>query len=52
MTDLGVDYGQGFAMGKSQRLEDLLAELAIYESTVNNWMPPAATGTEEILVPV
>ena len=32
MTDLGVDFGQGFAMGKAQRLEDLLAELAIYEA--------------------
>jgi diguanylate cyclase (GGDEF)-like protein len=35
MTDLGVDYGQGFAMGKSQPLEELLVELAIYETTVN-----------------
>jgi len=35
MTDLGVDYGQGFAMGKSQPLEELLAELAIYEATVS-----------------
>ena len=25
MADLGVDYGQGFAMGKAQPLEDLLA---------------------------
>ena len=39
MTDLGVDFGQGFAMGKAQRLEDLLAELAIYEATVNDWNP-------------
>jgi diguanylate cyclase (GGDEF)-like protein len=37
MTDLGVDYGQGFAMGKSQPLEDLLNELAIYEATVSTW---------------
>ncbi|HMA00387.1 MAG TPA: bifunctional diguanylate cyclase/phosphodiesterase [Steroidobacteraceae bacterium] len=37
MTDLGVDYGQGFAMGKSQPLEDLLEELAIYEATVSTW---------------
>jgi EAL domain-containing protein (putative c-di-GMP-specific phosphodiesterase class I) len=42
MADLGVDYGQGFAMGRSQRLEDLLEELAIYEATVNTWMPPSA----------
>jgi diguanylate cyclase (GGDEF)-like protein len=37
MADLGVDYGQGFAMGKAQPLNDLLAELAIYEATVNTW---------------
>jgi len=37
MTDLGVDYGQGFAMGKSQPLEDLLEELAIYDATVSSW---------------
>jgi EAL domain-containing protein (putative c-di-GMP-specific phosphodiesterase class I) len=41
VADLGVDFGQGFAMGKSQRLEDLLQELAIYEATVTNWEPPA-----------
>jgi len=40
MTDLGVDYGQGFAMGKAQPLEDLLQELAIYEATVSNWASP------------
>ncbi len=37
MADLGVDYGQGFAMGKAQPLEDLLRELAIYEATVSDW---------------
>jgi len=37
MADLGVDYGQGFAMGRAQPLEDLLQELAIYEATVNTW---------------
>ncbi len=37
MADLGVDYGQGFAMGKAQRLEDLLQELAVYEATVSAW---------------
>lgn len=36
MADLGVDYGQGFAMGKAQPLEDLLQELAIYEATVGD----------------
>src|SRR5450631_1638885 len=40
MADLGVDYGQGFAMGKAQRLEDLLEELAFYEATVSNWAVP------------
>jgi EAL domain-containing protein (putative c-di-GMP-specific phosphodiesterase class I) len=45
MADLGVDYGQGFAMGKAQPLEVLLEELAIYEATVSNWVgtPPAET---------
>ena len=42
MADLGVDYGQGFAMGKAQPLEDLLQELAIYEATVNTWNRVAA----------
>jgi hypothetical protein len=37
MADLGVDYGQGFAMGKAQPLDELLRELAIYEATVNTW---------------
>src|SRR5450631_661500 len=37
MADLGVDHGQGFAMGKSQPLKELLAELAIYEATVSTW---------------
>jgi diguanylate cyclase (GGDEF)-like protein len=41
VADLGVDFGQGFAMGKSQRLEDLLQELAIYEATVTTWDAPA-----------
>ena len=42
MADLGVDYGQGFAMGKAQPLEELLQELAIYEATVSNWALPAS----------
>jgi diguanylate cyclase (GGDEF)-like protein len=37
MADLGVDYGQGFAMGKHQPLEQLLDELAVFEATVNDW---------------
>jgi diguanylate cyclase (GGDEF)-like protein len=54
MTDLGVDYGQGFAMGKAQPLEDLLGELAIYEATVSTWggiaegdVGDAGAGTDE-----
>ena len=45
MADLGVDYGQGFAMGKAQPLEALLEELAIYEATVSRWVgnPPSDT---------
>ena len=46
MADLGVDYGQGFAMGRAQPLQDLLRELAIYEATVSDWgsvTPQAAT---------
>ncbi|HEX4152052.1 MAG TPA: bifunctional diguanylate cyclase/phosphodiesterase [Steroidobacteraceae bacterium] len=49
MADLGVDYGQGFAMGKAQPLDELLRELAIYEASVNTWeglpdsaVPPTA----------
>ena len=35
MADLGVDYGQGFAMGKAQPLEELLREMATFEETVS-----------------
>jgi diguanylate cyclase (GGDEF)-like protein len=48
MADLGVDYGQGFAMGRARVLPDLLKELAIYEATVNDWaaniLEPAEMG--------
>jgi diguanylate cyclase (GGDEF)-like protein len=37
MADLGVDYGQGYAMGRAQPLEELLKVLAIYEATVSDW---------------
>ena len=56
MADLGVDYGQGFAMGKAQPLEPLLRELAIYEATVNTWEgsaappPPAERPTPHLVV--
>jgi diguanylate cyclase (GGDEF)-like protein len=51
MADLGVDYGQGFAMGKAQHLEDLLRELAIYEATVSDWAGASALAANEILPP-
>ncbi len=50
MADLGVDYGQGFAMGKAQPLEDLLQELAIYEATVSDWAGAPEIAPDEILV--
>src|SRR6266852_655 len=45
MADLGVDYGQGFAMGRAQPLEDLLRELAIYEATVSDWAGASDSAT-------
>jgi diguanylate cyclase (GGDEF)-like protein len=50
MADLGVDYGQGFAMGKAQPLEDLLRELAIYEATVSDWAGVSDSATEEAAI--
>src|SRR5277367_1255086 len=50
MADLGVDYGQGFAMGKAQPLPDLLRDLAIYEATVSDWSSANDGGLGEILV--
>jgi Amt family ammonium transporter len=50
MADLGVDYGQGFAMGKAQPLEDLLRELAIYEATVSDWGAAPDSGVDQILL--
>jgi diguanylate cyclase (GGDEF)-like protein len=49
MADLGVDYGQGFAMGKAQPLEELLEELAIYEATVNTWSDPGTSPGEHVV---
>jgi Amt family ammonium transporter len=49
MADLGVDYGQGFAMGKSQALEELLKELAIYEATVSVWEIPEEGAADKAL---
>jgi diguanylate cyclase (GGDEF)-like protein len=50
MADLGVDYGQGFAMGKAQPLEELLRELAIYEATVSDWAGAQDSAPGEILI--
>ena len=50
MAELGVDYGQGFAMGKAQRLEDLLQELAIYEATVSDWSAPPETVSDRAII--
>jgi diguanylate cyclase (GGDEF)-like protein len=50
MADLGVDYGQGFAMGRAQPLEDLLRELAIYEATVSDWGAAPDAGLDQILL--
>ena len=50
MADLGVDYGQGFAMGKAQPLQDLLRELAIYEATVSDWGAAPDSGLDQILL--
>jgi hypothetical protein len=51
MTELGVDYGQGFAMGRAQHLEDLLRELAIYEATVSDWGGASDLLANDILAP-
>jgi EAL domain-containing protein (putative c-di-GMP-specific phosphodiesterase class I) len=48
MADLGVDYGQGFAMGKAQPLEELLQELAIYEATVSSWAVTEADAARQV----
>ncbi len=50
MADLGVDYGQGFAMGRARPLEELLQELAIYEATVNTWNAEAGVPADQQIV--
>ncbi|MGA2398454.1 MAG: bifunctional diguanylate cyclase/phosphodiesterase [Steroidobacteraceae bacterium] len=52
MADLGVDYGQGFAMGKHQPLEQLLEELAVFEATVNDWDAASAPQTPPDISPI
>jgi diguanylate cyclase (GGDEF)-like protein len=49
MADLGVDYGQGFAMGKAQHFEELLRELAIYEATVSDWAGAPEAAQDRVL---
>jgi diguanylate cyclase (GGDEF)-like protein len=44
MTNLGVDYGQGFAIGKPQPLEEVLQELSLYE------LVAAGQGADEEIV--
>jgi diguanylate cyclase (GGDEF)-like protein len=51
MADLGVDYGQGFAMGKAQHFEELLRELAIYEATVSDWAAAPEAALDGVLTP-
>jgi len=51
MADLGVDYGQGFAMGKAQHFEELLRELAIYEATVSDWAAAPEATLDGVLTP-
>jgi diguanylate cyclase (GGDEF)-like protein len=53
MTELGVDYGQGFAMGRALPLGELLEELAMYEATVDTWQinneaPRSASGMTRV----
>jgi diguanylate cyclase (GGDEF)-like protein len=45
MTNLGVDYGQGFAIGKPQPLEEVLQELSLYELVASGGMHD-----EEVLI--
>ena len=52
MADLGVDYGQGFAMGRPLPLENLLKELAVFEATLNDWEGDAPTPPERGPIPL
>ncbi len=45
MANLGVDYGQGFAIGKPQPLEEILQELSLYELVA-----AGATSENEVIV--
>jgi EAL domain-containing protein (putative c-di-GMP-specific phosphodiesterase class I) len=46
MTNLGVDYGQGFAIGKPQPLEEVLQELSLYELVASG----GTRDDEEVLI--
>jgi EAL domain-containing protein (putative c-di-GMP-specific phosphodiesterase class I) len=41
MTALGVDYGQGFAIGRPVPIDEILGDLALYEAMAQQ-EPPAA----------
>ena len=41
MANLGVDYGQGFAIGKPLPLEDVLQDLVLYEMMASGGSAPA-----------
>jgi EAL domain-containing protein (putative c-di-GMP-specific phosphodiesterase class I) len=41
MTALGVDFGQGFAIGRPVPLADVLGDLALHEE-MDSQEPPAA----------
>ena len=48
MADLGVDYGQGYCMGRPQPLRELLRDLAAFEATVNTWVAPGSELAEAV----
>jgi diguanylate cyclase (GGDEF)-like protein len=46
MANLGVDYGQGFAIGKPLPLEDVLQDLALYEMMASGGVGAADDATQ------
>ena len=45
MANLGVDYGQGFAIGKPLPLEDVLEDLVLYQMMASGGAAPADDAT-------
>jgi len=43
ISELGVDYAQGFAVARALPIEGLLDELAVFEASVSAWAAPAET---------